>query len=209
MFYKMSLLAFAACLPAAALAQAAPDGGEKSADQIACELDGSCAATNAEAPAKKPVTRGFSWGSRATAATAPASPAQTSRATNYSTPRKSPVATKAPTAKSSRLGISFASGSAELTSTGRRQADSLHQALTKSGLSGKRYMIAGHTDASGSRDLNLELSRRRAQALVDYLVDKGIPRDHFRARGYGFDRPIDGTMASAAVNRRVEVTKLD
>ncbi|HZH02832.1 MAG TPA: OmpA family protein, partial [Myxococcaceae bacterium] len=49
--------------------------------------------------------------------------------------------------------------------------------------------IEGHTDNIGARSYNLDLSKRRAGAVVDYLVKKGIPRTQLVSEGYGFDRP--------------------
>ena len=72
------------------------------------------------------------------------------------------------------------------------------------------YEIAGHTDSRGSDAYNLRLSRRRAQAVVDYLVKNfGIPRDRLIPKGYGERRPLctEGTEACYALNRRVEVIK--
>ena len=51
-------------------------------------------------------------------------------------------------------------------------------------------LIGGHTDAQGSEAFNAELSRRRAQAVVDYLVKDGIPASKLSAAGYGETRPV-------------------
>lgn len=209
---KAILLAFAAALPGVAFAQSSD--GDKPSDQIACELEDTCSAPDdsaADSAAPAPATRSWSWGNRASTTATPTA-RQPARAGNLATTgSRADRAALAKTygAKSSRLAISFANNSDELTPAGRRQADELYKAISARAMAGGRYMIAGHTDASGSHDLNVDLSRRRAQTLVDYLVEKGIPRDHFRARGYGFDRPLQGTSPSAAVNRRVEVTKLN
>ncbi len=74
-----------------------------------------------------------------------------------------------------------------------------------------RIRIDGHTDSSGSADFNMGLSQRRAQAVVDYLVSKGIEAGRLSARGFGQTQPIDTneTPAGRARNRRVEVTILE
>lgn len=67
--------------------------------------------------------------------------------------------------------------------------------------------IAGHTDSVGSAESNLTLSERRAEAVNDYLVQRGINSGRLSTRGYGERRPIAGneTAAGRAANRRVEI----
>jgi len=66
--------------------------------------------------------------------------------------------------------------------------------------------IAGHTDDQASNAYNLQLSQRRAQAVVDYLVSVGIDRKKLVPKGYGESKPIAGndTEEGRAMNRRVE-----
>lgn len=68
--------------------------------------------------------------------------------------------------------------------------------------------IEGHTDAEGTPERNRNLSERRAQAVVDYLVGVGIAAQRLRAVGYGETRPIapNDTAANRARNRRIEFT---
>jgi len=70
--------------------------------------------------------------------------------------------------------------------------------------------IGGHTDNKGSDDYNINLSQGRSQAVVDYLVNRGVAAARLRARGYGESKPIDrnDTEAGQANNRRVEFTVL-
>ena len=58
--------------------------------------------------------------------------------------------------------------------------------------------IGSHTDARGSEELNLTLSQRRAQSVVDYLIEKGIDQQRLTARGHGKETPkvVDEIMAS-------------
>lgn len=68
-------------------------------------------------------------------------------------------------------------------------------------------VIEGHTDNVGSPEYNLDLSRRRAQSVVDHLVsDYGIDRSRLEARGYGMGRPIapNTTDEGRQANRRIE-----
>jgi outer membrane protein OmpA-like peptidoglycan-associated protein len=66
--------------------------------------------------------------------------------------------------------------------------------------------IDGHTDSQGSADYNRDLSQRRAAAVREYLIQKGVAPERLEAHGFGEDRPIESnaTNAGRAANRRVE-----
>jgi outer membrane protein OmpA-like peptidoglycan-associated protein len=68
--------------------------------------------------------------------------------------------------------------------------------------------IEGHTDSTGSRDYNQLLSERRAGAVRDFLLDRGIDASRTRAVGYGPRQPVasNDTAAGREQNRRVELT---
>ncbi len=70
------------------------------------------------------------------------------------------------------------------------------------------YEVSGHTDNVGNTDLNLALSQRRAQAVVNYLVSKGADKAQFTAQGHGPNQPIadNSTEQGRAKNRRIEIT---
>jgi OOP family OmpA-OmpF porin len=74
-----------------------------------------------------------------------------------------------------------------------------------------RLEIGGHTDATGGRAHNVELSIRRAESVRQYLIQKGVAADRLEAKGYGPDRPIasNRTREGRAANRRVELNRLD
>ena len=72
-----------------------------------------------------------------------------------------------------------------------------------------RYFIemSGHTDNVGGKDFNLWLSKRRALAIVDYMVKKGQNESRFLTEGYGEERPLasnDDEELGRELNRRVE-----
>ena len=71
--------------------------------------------------------------------------------------------------------------------------------------------IQGHTDSTGSETHNQNLSDRRAAAVRDYLMSKGIAPDRLTAVGYGESRPVaaNDTVGGRAENRRVELHRLD
>lgn len=68
--------------------------------------------------------------------------------------------------------------------------------------------LAGHTDITGSRALNLRLSKERAESVKAYLVSQGANASRIEATGYGPDQPIatNKTAAGRQQNRRVEFT---
>jgi OOP family OmpA-OmpF porin len=70
--------------------------------------------------------------------------------------------------------------------------------------------IAGHTDDQGTDAYNLDLSRRRAEAVLLFLVGKGIDRNRLRAKGYGKAEPLirQTDEGARSLNRRVEVRLL-
>ena len=69
-----------------------------------------------------------------------------------------------------------------------------------------RFEVSGHTDDRGTADYNKDLSQRRAKAVVDYLIKKGIAAGRLVSAGYGFERPLadNKTSAGRAQNRRTE-----
>ncbi len=72
---------------------------------------------------------------------------------------------------------------------------------------GLRVEVDGHTDSDASDAHNLDLSRRRAEAVRAYLVGHGIAADRLSARGFGESQPIatNATPEGKALNRRVEL----
>lgn len=68
--------------------------------------------------------------------------------------------------------------------------------------------LAGHTDNTGSMQLNLRLSKERAEAVKSYLVSKGANASRIEATGYGPTQPIatNATAEGRQQNRRVEFT---
>jgi outer membrane protein OmpA-like peptidoglycan-associated protein len=66
--------------------------------------------------------------------------------------------------------------------------------------------ISGHTDSKGSADYNKKLSERRAKAVVDYLVAKGVAPERFTYKGFGMERPLvsNDEEEGRALNRRTE-----
>jgi OOP family OmpA-OmpF porin len=66
--------------------------------------------------------------------------------------------------------------------------------------------ISGHTSSEGDKAFNAKLSQERADAVKQWLVEKGIPSDRIKTRGVGADEPIadNKTAAGRTKNRRIE-----
>jgi OOP family OmpA-OmpF porin len=69
-----------------------------------------------------------------------------------------------------------------------------------------KVMITGHTDSRGAHQHNIDLSRRRAEAVKTYLMDRGVDAERVLTRGEGPDSPISDntTAAGRQMNRRIE-----
>jgi len=66
--------------------------------------------------------------------------------------------------------------------------------------------ISGHTDEIGSTEYNVDLSKRRAERVIQYLADKGINRSRLRIKYFGKSKPAadNTTEEGRHQNRRVE-----
>lgn len=72
----------------------------------------------------------------------------------------------------------------------------------------KNVMIEGHTDITGSKEKNMELSKERADAVAAYLTNNtNIQPDQITTEGFGFDKPVapNNTKQGRAQNRRVDI----
>ncbi|HEX3698978.1 MAG TPA: OmpA family protein [Polyangia bacterium] len=101
-------------------------------------------------------------------------------------------------------GINFKTGSADITFGSFGILDRAAQVMTQ--YPDISIEISGHTDNRGSADFNRALSARRAEAVKNYLVSKGIRPERLSSIGYGMDRPVasNKTDSGRARNRRTE-----
>ena len=105
-------------------------------------------------------------------------------------------------------GVNFHSDSDRLTDESTRILDLVAATLVAD--PEQRVEIAGHTDSDGDDVHNLELSQRRAIAVMKYLFEQGVAADRLQARGYGEGSPLAGndTPEGRASNRRVELKRM-
>jgi outer membrane protein OmpA-like peptidoglycan-associated protein len=101
-------------------------------------------------------------------------------------------------------GITFRTGSFELTAEGRAVVDEI--AVTLAANPTVNVAISGHTDNVGDPALNTSLSQQRADAVLLALVSKGIDVGRMTSEGFGDTKPIadNATSAGRAENRRIE-----
>lgn len=105
--------------------------------------------------------------------------------------------------------ITFITGSSVLTAQARSNAHEFAVALADPRLKGKRFEIAGYTDASGPPAANLALSQHRAEAVKAFIVSQGGDPSLLEARGYGSQDLAIPSDPKAAGNRRVEARLLN
>jgi outer membrane protein OmpA-like peptidoglycan-associated protein len=102
-------------------------------------------------------------------------------------------------------GITFATDSATVQAQFRPTLDKVADVLDRYN---QTYVdVYGHTDSTGSDAYNQGLSERRAVAVADYLVDRGVEAARLETLGYGETQPIasNDTVEGRAQNRRVEI----
>lgn len=119
-----------------------------------------------------------------------------------------------PTAKVERVGegvlvtfsdkILFGVGKSDLSPAAYKSMDSLAAFLTRE--PDNNVEIQGHTDSTGSAEINMKLSQKRADAVATYVKSKGISANRVSAKGYGFTDPVgpNNTEEGRAQNRRVQ-----
>jgi len=101
--------------------------------------------------------------------------------------------------------VSFDVGRAEIKPAFRPTVDKLGTLLVK--YDRTVVHVVGHTDSDGSDAFNMDLSRRRAEVVGNYLVTAGVPQGRIRTEGRGEREPraTNATAAGKQLNRRVEI----
>jgi len=102
-------------------------------------------------------------------------------------------------------GVVFATGQATILPNAQAQLNQVADALKTQ--AEHHFTVEGHTDNQGTDRINDDLSARRANAVRDYLVVRGVSADAITAQGYGSKRPVGANTnpEGRAMNRRVEI----
>ena len=109
------------------------------------------------------------------------------------------------TVSSKSYSIEFETGSANIKPASYKLLNEIFESAVVA--EGLKIGVYGHTDNSGSDDVNIPLSEKRAEAVKAYLLKKGLPSTRIEAKGYGSVKPIadNNTAAGKSKNRRVEI----
>jgi flagellar motor protein MotB len=107
------------------------------------------------------------------------------------------------------VGVTFAVNSANISGGSKTELDKAIESLKA--LPHVKLEVAGHSDISGSRDRNMELSQKRAESVRTYFIEQGIAPDRLTAKGYGPDQAKfdNNTAEGRKKNRRVELKRLN
>ena len=99
----------------------------------------------------------------------------------------------------------FNSGKSDLLPAAYPILDKLAEAMVNN--PNYKWSVEGYTDSKGKDAMNLKLSEKRAHAVVDYLVQKGVDKNVFTIKGFGKENPVadNKTAEGRAKNRRVEI----
>jgi outer membrane protein OmpA-like peptidoglycan-associated protein len=102
--------------------------------------------------------------------------------------------------------VLFASNESTLLPAAMIKLNEVADALIK-GNPDSNITVEGHTDSQGQRQYNMDLAKKRADAVRDQLVARGVASDRIKAVGIGPDRPVadNHTAEGRANNRRVEI----
>lgn len=103
------------------------------------------------------------------------------------------------------LTIQFAFDSATILEESKGLLERLAKALNAPQLQSLRFVVEGHTDGVGNKTYNDQLSARRAQSVVDFLVTQGVSVNRLRSTGKGFAELLYPQDPKAAANRRVRI----
>jgi outer membrane protein OmpA-like peptidoglycan-associated protein len=177
--------------------------GDGATEDAACEAQGTCRQSNK--------TRGFTF-ARPTNGDAKAQPQPKAAVTAARPSGKSSGSTgltASRPAQTRELPLQFKLGSYALSPQSKANLRNLGTVMNSEANRAKRIRISGHTDKSGSLEINQRLSQQRADAAADYLATVGVDRARIETVGRAFEDVLPGKSPYDPRNRRVEVERVD
>jgi len=104
-----------------------------------------------------------------------------------------------------KSGVTFALNKATLTDKAKKNLNAIAEVFIE--FPDTDLLVEGHTDSSGNDAYNMTLSKKRAQAVVDYLKSKGVSGNRFSVEAFGETRPRfdNSNEEGRSKNRRVEM----
>lgn len=174
------------------------EAGEARVEGTSLLVTGRVPDAASEAAARAAITGSVPFGFTATATlTAPAAPPP---------PPAPPACLAVVAAELAQGGIAFRISRDVMEPASQARLDRVAQAMAT--CPRVRFTIAGHTDSDGIAAQNVDLSQRRAQAVVAHLIRRGVEAGRLLAEGHGATRPLapNDSAANKARNRRIEIT---
>ena len=121
-------------------------------------------------------------------------------------PRTRSLRNFAPQPRSVDLVIQFDFNSDRIKDDSIPALNNIVEAMRSPRLSDQSFNVEGHTDGVGSAAYNLELSTKRAAAVFNYLVQRGVDKSKLNFEGKGFSELLVPDRPTAEENRRVRIT---
>lgn len=107
------------------------------------------------------------------------------------------------------MSVHFEFNSSRLSLDSKQNLDVVATALNSGRLAGSNFRIEGHTDAVGSDAYNMDLSEQRANAVKQYLIERGrVPGSQLEVRGHGERKLLPEYAPTDAHQRRVVILNL-
>lgn len=105
----------------------------------------------------------------------------------------------------SKLIFTFEPNSAQLKSDDKKQLDALITEIKQNQNKLRRIQIVGHSDQTGSEDINLDVSKERALVVRNALKEAGVKRSKIGTSWLAATEPLIDDQKDAGINRRVEI----
>ena len=162
-----------------------------------------------------PKTRSWSFGGAAVVASLDARPHRDAKVHAKSSKRAHAKPATADTVKAVRpvtagdIRVTFDTAKADITEQGQANLAIAAEALLTGVLKPLSFEVSGYTDAAGDKERNQVLSLRRANAVRDFLVARGVAPERLTTKGYGSDHLADPNDPVSEANRRVELHRLN